>query len=87
MKCKKCTKCKHENVIYCESCKRVECQDCGKTWGEKEIQYIPWYNHVYTYPNQEPQWSYAWNTTGLSIPDADVYNFYISSDRIERTYE
>ena len=70
MKCSKCkeTECKHKNIVYCESCKKAECQDCGKSWVDNNWEtistdryYIPVYQPYYPYP-QEPQWTYTWGT-------------------------
>ena len=62
MKCSKCkeTECKHSNVIYCESCQRIECVGCGKTWGENQATFIPYYNPPVIYPTwPDYQWSYT----------------------------
>ena len=71
MKCKKCkqTECEHENLIYCKSCQHIECKDCGKTWGEKETQFVPYYPYQ-PYEPLYPMW------------ETDTWGTHITTDKI-----
>lgn len=46
--------CKHEDLVFCECCEVVKCEDCGKIWGDR-VYATNWYN--------PPKFTADWDTT------------------------
>lgn len=73
--------CKHKEVKYCDDCGKTHCISCGKEWGEKDTQYVPYYPITYpTYPE------ITWGTTSNLPIEQNVVGNEIKWDAAQCTY-